>query len=311
MSRDRQHRLIHAADCLRFVLRLPSSGGLAGARYTGSIDEIEVFNRALSQTEIQNIYNAGAAGKCQTPSVSIRDAFITPSNSGTTNLVFAVKVVRPNASAVNVDYATADGTAHQPTDYLSTTGTLVIPANTSSATISVPVNGLNRSASQTFVVNLSNPSNTIINRSSATGTILTANADVSADFSVTNGNPNGIWAYGWSDTLGSPLHLYSNGAVAPDGDRIRPDPNNITLGAPVDANNSRVISRDSCPRTAPILAGAERAVQPFCVDCSGGRHVRNRNDVYAERFRRNGCSYSEQWRFNVLGRSYFRTSAII
>lgn len=62
--------------------------------------------------------------------------------------------------------------------------------------------------------------------------------DVAADFSVTNGNPNGAWSYGWSDTLASPVHLYSNGAVAPDGNQTWTDPNNITLGAPVDENNS-------------------------------------------------------------------------
>jgi YVTN family beta-propeller protein len=32
----------------------------------GVIDEVEVFNRALSQTEIQAIYNAGSAGMCKT-----------------------------------------------------------------------------------------------------------------------------------------------------------------------------------------------------------------------------------------------------
>ena len=37
------------------------------------MDEIEVFNRALSQTEIQSIYNAASAGNCQTPSLSITE----------------------------------------------------------------------------------------------------------------------------------------------------------------------------------------------------------------------------------------------
>src|SRR5207249_9202817 len=32
--------------------------------FTGKIDEVEVFDRALSQAEIQAIYNAGSAGKC-------------------------------------------------------------------------------------------------------------------------------------------------------------------------------------------------------------------------------------------------------
>ena len=33
--------------------------------FTGQIDEVEVFNRALSAAEIQAIFNAGAAGKCK------------------------------------------------------------------------------------------------------------------------------------------------------------------------------------------------------------------------------------------------------
>src|SRR5207244_8616008 len=35
------------------------------AYYAGSMDEVEIFNRALSQSEIQAIFNAGAAGKCK------------------------------------------------------------------------------------------------------------------------------------------------------------------------------------------------------------------------------------------------------
>lgn len=37
-----------------------------GERYTGRMDEVEIFNRALSQSEIQGISNAGSAGKCKT-----------------------------------------------------------------------------------------------------------------------------------------------------------------------------------------------------------------------------------------------------
>jgi len=33
--------------------------------FGGMIDEVEIFNRSLSQTEIQSIYNAGSAGKCK------------------------------------------------------------------------------------------------------------------------------------------------------------------------------------------------------------------------------------------------------
>jgi len=38
-----------------------------GFRFPGLIDEVEVFNRALSASEIQAIYAAGSAGKCKSP----------------------------------------------------------------------------------------------------------------------------------------------------------------------------------------------------------------------------------------------------
>jgi len=44
-------------------------GGCLGARYfKGQIDEVDIFNRALSATEIAGIYAAGVSGKCLTPS---------------------------------------------------------------------------------------------------------------------------------------------------------------------------------------------------------------------------------------------------
>src|SRR5262249_37373024 len=38
---------------------------LQNIRWQGQLDEVEIFNRALSQAEIQAIYNAGGAGKCK------------------------------------------------------------------------------------------------------------------------------------------------------------------------------------------------------------------------------------------------------
>jgi hypothetical protein len=40
-------------------------GVLAGRRFLGAIDEVEIFNRALSAEEIQSIYYADYAGKCK------------------------------------------------------------------------------------------------------------------------------------------------------------------------------------------------------------------------------------------------------
>ena len=44
--------------------RLDELGG-ARQQFNGEIDEVEIFNRALTVTEIGNIYNAGSAGKCK------------------------------------------------------------------------------------------------------------------------------------------------------------------------------------------------------------------------------------------------------
>src|ERR1019366_6804139 len=39
--------------------------GVAGTFTGGTIDEVELFNRALTDPEVRSIYNAGSAGKCK------------------------------------------------------------------------------------------------------------------------------------------------------------------------------------------------------------------------------------------------------
>src|SRR5438309_259622 len=41
-----------------------SDGGQSRAGFLGLIDEVSVYNRALSASEVASIYNAGSAGKC-------------------------------------------------------------------------------------------------------------------------------------------------------------------------------------------------------------------------------------------------------
>jgi uncharacterized repeat protein (TIGR01451 family) len=45
--------------------RIPVPGAQAARYFIGDIDEVELFNRALSQQEIQAIFQAGSAGKCK------------------------------------------------------------------------------------------------------------------------------------------------------------------------------------------------------------------------------------------------------
>lgn len=54
-------------------------------------------------------------------------------------LVFPVNLDQPSGRAVSVKYATSDGTATAGSDYTATAGTLVIPAGSTSGTVTVPV----------------------------------------------------------------------------------------------------------------------------------------------------------------------------
>ena len=69
-----------------FGLR-PSDAG-AGTRYAGLMDEVSLYDRALSAAEIQAIYAAGSGGKCQLPPVIVvqpRSQTATPGATVTFN----------------------------------------------------------------------------------------------------------------------------------------------------------------------------------------------------------------------------------
>jgi hypothetical protein len=61
------------------------------------------------------------------PSLAIDDVSVTEGNSGTVNAAFTVTLSAASAQTVTVDYATADGSATAPADYLAQT--LMTPAS--------------------------------------------------------------------------------------------------------------------------------------------------------------------------------------
>ncbi len=70
-----------------------------------------------------------------------------------------VSLSTPVAQTVTVDYATADGTATAPADYVATAGTITFLPGETAHTIIVPiVDDSEPEGDETFVVNLSNPS---------------------------------------------------------------------------------------------------------------------------------------------------------
>jgi hypothetical protein len=73
---------------------------------------------------------------------------------------------------VTVDFATADGTATSPSDFLARSGTLTFQAGDTTETITVPINGDTATEpDETFFVNLTNASTATIGDNQASGTI--------------------------------------------------------------------------------------------------------------------------------------------
>jgi uncharacterized repeat protein (TIGR01451 family) len=108
------------------------------------------------------------------PSISIQDVSLLEGNSGTTNAVFPVSLSAPSGQTVSVTYATTDGSAVAPSDYIALpSSTLTFAPGETNKTISVTVNGdTSYEPNETFQVLLSSQVNAILFRSSATGTIL-------------------------------------------------------------------------------------------------------------------------------------------
>jgi hypothetical protein len=124
------------------------------------------------------------------PALVISDVSLSEGNNGTTAFVFTVRLSAPSNQAVSVNYATADGTATAGSDYQATSGTLTIPAGQSTGTITVLVNGDRLGEpNETFVVNLSAPTNATIADGTGAGTIVDDEPRISiSDRTVTEGN---------------------------------------------------------------------------------------------------------------------------
>ena len=126
----------------------------------------EAFTVHLSNAMSATITDADGTGTIQNDDpqpvgMSINDVFVSEPTAGTSTAVFTVTLAAPAASTVTVDYATADGTATAPADYVAIPPTqLMFTPGQTSNTISVTVNAdAITEGNETFFVNLSNPSN--------------------------------------------------------------------------------------------------------------------------------------------------------
>lgn len=88
------------------------------------------------------------------------------------NAIFTIVLSKAVSTPVTVDYTTVDGTAKAGENYTATSGTLTFPANTTSMTVSVPVNSpvIVKPSGLNFSLSLSNISSGAVLSSSTTCT---------------------------------------------------------------------------------------------------------------------------------------------
>jgi probable HAF family extracellular repeat protein len=139
-----------------------------------------------------------------TPSISIADApVVTEGNTGTRVATFTVTLSAATTVPVTVAYATADGTATAGSDYRDDSWTLAFAPGQTSNTVTVQVVGDRLpEPNETFVVNLSNPTNATIADGQGQGTIVDDEPRISiSDVSKKEGKKNQTMQFTFTVTL--------------------------------------------------------------------------------------------------------------
>ena len=156
-----------------------------------------------------------------TPSLSINDVTVTEGNTGTVNATFTISLSAASGRTVTVDYATANGTATSPADYQARSGSLTFTPGQTTQQLTVLVNGdLLDEASETYVLNLTDPTNATLADNQGGGAIIdddTAPTLTVNDVTVAEGNSGSVNAI-FTVTLSAPSgQTISVGHATADG----------------------------------------------------------------------------------------------
>jgi hypothetical protein len=140
-------------------------------------EDDETFQLDLSSAVNASILDGTAVATIldddEVPALSIDDVEVDEGDAGTTPVTFTVTSEYAPVVDVTVDFAVLDGTAAAGSDYVAGSGTLTIPSDEDSVTVSVDVVGdADHEADETFSVVLSNPVESAIADDTGTGTIL-------------------------------------------------------------------------------------------------------------------------------------------
>ena len=126
------------------------------------------------------------------PTITIVNSFRTEGASGTSgNALSDVRLSNPSSQTITVAFSTADGTAIAGSDYVATSGTVTFNPGETTKSVAVEVLGDNvDEVSETYFVNLTNPTNATIATAQGVGTIQDDDGPTVSigDASVTEGN---------------------------------------------------------------------------------------------------------------------------
>jgi glucose/arabinose dehydrogenase len=164
-----------------------ANGASTNNPFNGLIDELSVYNRALTPGEVLAIYKAGGSGKVSSP-IAVSDPSVVEGAAGTTQAeTFTLTRTGGTSGSLTVNWATADDTAKASTDYVGASGAVIFADGQATATVSVTVNGTNTDGPNKDFELIATPSGgtSVL----GVGTIQNANAAVSiSDASATEGN---------------------------------------------------------------------------------------------------------------------------
>ena len=150
----------------------------------------ETFNVVLSQASQATIPAGQGVGtgtildNDPTPTVAIDDVTVSEGNSGTVPATFTVTLSAVSGQQVLVGYATQNGTAVSPADFVAQNNTLTFEPGTTTQTITIDVNGdTSDEIDEDFFVNLISFSNATASDGQGRGRILDDDSEPSLSIS--------------------------------------------------------------------------------------------------------------------------------
>jgi len=197
----------------------PGTGSLSGAETRDQPHSATAEKCAcpLSDTLSGTWPEAESSAKDGSPNdalVYVSDAAQNEGHAGTSVMTFDVVLSMPVNYDVLIDYTTSDDSAQAGSDYVATSGSIVIPAGATLVQIDVPINGDTAGEpDETFVLRLVNVVGAAIGNDKGVGTILNDDPIGTAEIhgvKFIDQSDNGVWDAGEPREPGITIYIDVN-----------------------------------------------------------------------------------------------------